>query len=220
MYINAYVQTYGIANLPQALNLPFQADGPTIQNIATVNATCLNNNANPCIDGTYHNSATPGVTEQAFATGQAGADMGFSEQSFYINTYAQPAPLYVAPAVWGNQPQPLLFSDSFVTSTANCPVQSQCSADATAFTTLMTGQAMKAYIVESADQGGPWRTLLVATEPFYSRPEITSNPMYNQYERVFETAAPFPNNFSPALQTQMKAAICQQLKQTQPNYDC
>jgi thiamine pyridinylase len=220
MYINAYAQTYGTGRLNRAFVMP--PDPAVIQNMLTVAATCATNNANPCIDGTYHGSATPGVTEQAFATGQAGADMGFSEQSFYINTYAPAAPLYVTPAVWGNQPQPLLFSDAFVTSSANCPNGTPCSADAAAFTTLMSGQAVKAYIVEALDlgSGSPWRTLLVATQPFYARPEIANNPMYQQYTPVFATALAFPNMFTGSLQTQMKTQICQALKAAQPNYSC
>lgn len=223
IYINAYVQNYGYGQIARSVTAP--PDPATISNIIDVTATCANGAVNNCINGTYHNSPTPGPTEKAFATGQAGADVGFSEQSLYINYYAPgaPPPLYVTPAVWGNQPQPLLFSDAFVTSSANCPPQSPCAADATLFTTLMTSAAMKTFIVESQDVpegGAPARTLLVATEPFYAQPEIANDPFYRQLTPVFANAQPFPNDFTADIQDRMKHQICQALQSQQPGYDC
>jgi len=220
IYINAYVQNYGIGQIGQAMVMP--PDPATISNMISMTATCANAGVNNCTNGVYHNSATPGPTEQVFANGQAGSDMGFSEQSFYINVYAATRwPLYVTPAVWGNLPQPILFSDAFVTSSANCAPQSACAADATAFTTMMTGAAMKTYIVTSQDLGNmPWRTLLVATQPFYGQPLIANNPLYQQYQTVFSAAAPFPNAFTANVQNAMKAQICTALQVQAPQYDC
>lgn len=219
IYINAYVQQYGYGAINQSMQMP--ADTGVITNLVNLTNTCANAGTNNCTNNTYH-SGPNGDTEHVFATGNAGADIGFSEQSFYVNYYGPVAPLYAVPAAWGQTPQPLLFSDSFVTSRATCGPGSQCAADATALTSLMTSLAMKNYIVESQDlpQGTPWRTLLVAQSAFYQQPQIQSNPMYQQYQQIFATAQPFPNNFTAAVQAQMKTGVCQALQAQQPSYSC
>lgn len=224
IYINAYVQQYGYANIAQAMNMP--PDNQAITNLVNLTNTCAFASANNCTNGTYHGSPN-GTTEQTFATGHAGADIGFSEQSFFVNLYGPVSPLYAVPAAWGQALQPLLFADSFVTSAATCTNGSACGNDAAAFTTLMTSLPMKNYIVQSRDlpQGTPWRTLLVSQTNFYSQPQIQANPMYAQYWPVIRPGAqpapqPFPNTFTAQLQTQMATSICQALKVQQPNYVC
>lgn len=219
MYINGYVQTYGYGQISQAMTMP--PDPTVITNIAQFTDTCAYNNINNCTNNFFHNQPN-GTTEQVFATGNASDDMGFSEQSFYVNFNGWNASLYVTVAQWGQQNQPLLYSDTFVTSKATCPSASQCASDATAFTTLMTGAAMKTYIVTTQDlpAGSPWRTLLVATQPFYSQPEIMNNALYQQFTRVFSNGQAYPNSFTAAVQDSMGTQICAALKAQRPNYYC
>ncbi|HEX8064593.1 MAG TPA: hypothetical protein VF535_15430 [Allosphingosinicella sp.] len=226
IYINAYVQLHGYGAIGQAMNPNIPPDPATITNLVNLTDTCAYASANNCTNGTYHNSPN-GTPEQTFATGHAGADMGFSEQSFFVNLYGPVTPLYAVPAAWGQTPQPLLFSDSFVTSAATCTNGSACGADAAAFTTLMTALPMKNYIVKSQDlpQGTPWRTLLVAQTSFYGQAAIQANPMYAQYWPVIRPGAqpapqPFPNAFTAQLQTQLGTSVCQALKAQQPQYVC
>lgn len=220
-YINTYVQTYGLSSLPQAMQMP--PDNAVIKQLVALSDTCEKSGVNPCTNNTFHNLPN-GASEQVFASGQASSDMGFSEQSFFVNLYRSPqnAPLYVTPVPWGEKPQPLLFQDGFVTSAATCAPGSNCASDAQAFTTMMTSVATKNYIVQSQDlaAGTPWRTLLVANQKFWQQPLITGNSYYQQLQPIFTTAAPFPNNFTAQVQTTMGNQICTALKQLQPSYAC
>lgn len=219
MYINAYVQQYGLSSLPQAMQMP--PDSIVIANLIQLTDTCDDAGTNNCTNNTYHNEAN-GTTEQVFATGNAGSDMGFSEQSFFINYYGPVSPLYAVSAPWGPTLQPLMYADAFVSNSSTCAPGSQCAADATAFTTLMTALPMKNYIVESQDlaAGSPWRTLLVSTQAFYSQPQIQANPMYQQYVQAFPTAAAYPNDFTAAVQSSMAFGICGALQAQRPAYVC
>jgi len=219
IYINGYVQTYGYGQIAQSMQMP--PDNAVITNLVSLSNTCAYQNVNNCTNNYYHNQPN-GATEQVFATGQASSDMGFSEQSFFVNLYGPVNPLYVTPTPWGQNPQPLLFSDAFVSSKATCGPSTACATDATAFTTLMTGVAMKNYIVESQDlpSGAPWRTLLVSNAGFWQQPQILNNPLYQQYSRVFATAQPFPNTFTAVQQATMGSQICAALKAQQPAFVC
>lgn len=222
-YINAYVQRYGLNAIPQAMQMP--PDNAVISQLVALSDTCQKKGVgiNQCTNGYFYNGT--GVTpEQAFATGQSSTEMGFSEQSFYVNLYrsSQSAPLYVIPVPWGQNAQPLLFQDSFVTSASTCKPGSQCSRDAQAFTTMMTGVAMKNYIVQSQDlpAGTPWRTLLVPTQPFWQQSQIVNNAYYQQLRPILDSAAPFPNNFTESVQTAMDTQVCVALKAQRPQFDC
>jgi hypothetical protein len=219
MYINGYVQTYGYGAIGNAMKMP--PDPTVINNIVAFTDTCTSNNTNNCTNNYYHNQAN-GTTEQVFATGNASDDMGFSEQSFYVFYYGWNASLYVTVAQWGSQNQPLLYSDTFTTSRATCGPGSACATDATALSTLMTSAAMKNYIVKGQDlpQGSPWRTLLVATQPFYSQPEIMNNAMYQQFTRVFNNGQAYVNNFTAATQQEMTSQICAALQAQRSDYYC
>jgi hypothetical protein len=220
IYTNAFVQTYGYGSIAKAQTMP--PDAAATNNLSDLLNFCWNvfSSANPCVNKTYHGYA-PGTMEQNFALGQSASVVGFSEQSFYINL-AQQGPLYVAPMPWAGSPQPLLFADGFVTNSTTCTRPSPCSADADNFVALMTSAGMKAFIVESMDlpAGSPWRTLLVATMPFYQRPEIVNNSMYNQYSKVFPIAGPFPNNYTAAIEQSMDTNICAALKVRVAGYTC
>lgn len=220
IYINAYVQAHGgYGSISQSMQMP--PDTSVITNLVNLTNNCAYAGSNNCTNNTYHNGAN-GTTEQVFATGQASNDMGFSEQSFYVNLYGPVSPLYIIPTPWGQTPQPLLFEDAFVTNKTTCAPSTACATDAQNFTTLMTGVAMKNYIVQSQDlpANSPWRTLLVATADFWSQQSIINNAFYSQYRQVFATAQPFPNTFTAALQTSMGNQICSALQAQQPAYVC
>lgn len=219
IYINAYVQTYGYGQIAQAMTMP--PDAGVIANLVSLSDACGLAGVDICTNNTVH-GLNNGGAEQIFATGGAGADMGFSEQSFFVNLYGPVTPLYVIPTPWGKAPQPLLFQDAFVTSAANCPTASPCAGDAQALTTLMTSMAMKTYITQSQDlpAGSPWRTLLAANANFWNQPAVQANPVYQQVSGVFSTAQPFPNNFTATTQTGMGIAICKALQASRPAYVC
>lgn len=218
-YVNAYVHTHGPDALPKAETFP--PDPAVVRNLAILAGECLQDGKNKCTDGLYHD-APDGTADEAFATGRASADMGFSEQSFYMRLYAPAKPLYVVPATLGDKKQPLLYEDSFVTSKATCAPGSPCASDADAFIAMMTGVAMKNYIVQSRDlpPGSPWRTLLVANRGFWDQKEIAENEFYRQLRPVFDTAKPFPNDFTPEHQSRMSAAICAAVKAQQADVNC
>lgn len=216
IYINSFVQRYGYGQIANAFTVP--ADPAVIGDLKTLTSYCatVTLTGNPCTNGTNHSldSKNPGAPERIFASGSTAVDVGFSERSFFIATAGAQPPSTIIPVPWSTNPQPLLYADSFVTSAANCAPGSSCTADAQAFTDMMTGLDMRNYIVKSADlaAGSPWRTLLVANAAFYEQPEIMNNRLYQQYSKVFATAQPFPNNFTAALQTAMKQGVCRGLK--------
>jgi thiamine pyridinylase len=219
IYINAYVQTYGYQNIAKAFVMP--ADPTVIANLESIVATCELELANPCVDGTNHGQPD-GAIERVFANGNAGSDMGFSEQSFYVVLNQSIAGnLTIIPATWGEKPQPLLYSDTFVTNKSTCS-SAPCQGDSAAFTSLMTGSDMKSYIAFSHDLSPdmPPRHLLVATQPFWDLAEVKNDPIYRQVAAVVQTGQPFPNDFTEQQQLGMDAKICAALKADVPNYNC
>lgn len=218
MYINAYVQTYGY-KIESAMRMP--PDPKVIANLVQLTDSCAFGSINNCTNGWYQNSGNS-AAERAYANTLAWTDISSSEQSFFINLYGADRPLYAIPAPWGSAPQPLLFADIFVSNRSTCPPASPCASDATAFTTLMTGAAMKTYIVTSQDlpTGAPWRTLLAATQPFYQQTIIEKSFLYEQLTKIFSSARPFPNSFTQDQQAAMESQICTALKAQRPNYAC
>jgi thiamine pyridinylase len=219
IYINAYVQTYGYPNIAKALIMP--PDAAVIANLQALVATCEFGPANSCIDGTNH-AQTDGTIERVFAAGNAGSDMGFSEQSFYVllNQLVS-GNLTMVPAAWGENPQPLLFSDSFVTSKSTCSAAA-CQDDSAAFTAIMTAAAMKSFVAFSQDLSPdmPPRHLLVATQPFWNLDQVKADAIYGQVVPVVQGGQPFPNDFTKQKQAEMDAQICAALKAGVPGYKC
>lgn len=226
MYINGYVQAYGYGRIAEATQMP--PDDAVIANLVALTDTCAVGEVNKCTNGAYKNTVgeSNGALEHVFTSGQASNSTGFSEQSFYINHYGPVTPLYATPAVWGPSPQPLLFSDAFVSSAATCGGATPCAGDASTFTALMTGREMKNFIVESRDlgPGAPKRTLLVSNAAFWDQPQILNDPLYRQYSKALPTAKPFPNAFTKTLKADMGGQICDalkaKLKPKQQNYAC
>jgi hypothetical protein len=219
IYINAYVQTYGYENLSKAMVMP--PDPAVMANLEKLLATCEFNSTNSCVDAINHHSPD-GTIERVLANGNATSDMGFSEQSFYILlNQSVSGTVAVIPATWGEKPQALLFSDTFVTNKSSCS-SDICQADSAAFTSLMTGVDMKKYVAFSHDLSpdGPPRHLLVANAAFWSDADVKADLIYQQIAPVIQNARPFPNDFSAALQADMDAKICDGLKKTVLSYAC
>jgi hypothetical protein len=219
IYINAYVQTYGYQSLPKALVMP--PDPAIIANLKALVTTCEFQMNNSCVDGTNHGKPD-GTIERFFANGNARSDMGFSEQSFYVFLNQSVAGnVTIVPAAWGERPQPLLYSDTFVTNKSTCSAD-PCQTDSTAFTSLMTSSRMKSYIAFSGDLSSdmPPRHLLVATQPFWCLDQVKSDPVYQQVAPVLRTAQPFPNAFTKQQQKEMDSKICSALKTQISRYKC
>lgn len=219
IYINAYVQTYGYQNISKALAMP--PDRAVISNLKALVTTCEFQTVNSCIDGTNH-GAPDGTIERLFATGNAGSDMGFSEQSFYIVlNQTVPGNVTVIPAPWGERRNPLLYADTFVTNKSTCAAN-PCQSDSAAFTSVMTSANMKSYIAFSQDLSSdmPPRHLLVATQPFWNLPSVAADPIYQQVFPVVQRGKAFPNEITPAKRQEMDVAICTALQAEIPGYNC
>lgn len=219
IYINAYIQTYGYQSLSKAFVMP--PDPVVVDHLKSLMLTCDSGSANSCVDKTNHNSSD-GTIERVFANGNADAEIGFSEQSFYILLNQSVSKnLIVVPATWGASPQPLLYSDSFVTNKSSCSSDT-CQNDSAAFTSMMTGLEMKKYIAFSQDltPDMPPRHLLVATASFWNDDDVKNDPIYQQVAPIVRNAQPFPNSFLPDLQSEMDTRICGQLTKAMPNYSC
>jgi hypothetical protein len=219
IYINAYVQAYGYQNISKALAMP--PDPAVIANLKAMVATCEFGAANSCVDGTNH-AQTDGTIERVFAAGNAGSDMGFSEQSFYVLLNQSVAGnVAIVPAAWGENPQPLLYSDTFVTNNSTCS-DAACQGDSAAFTAMMTGSAMKRFIAFSQDLSVdmPPRHLLVATQPFWNLDQVKTDLIYQQVAPAVQSGQPFPNDFTKQKQLEMDAKICVALKTAVPSYKC
>lgn len=219
IYINSYVQTYGYQEIAKAQVMP--PDPAVIAHLKALVTTCQFQSNNTCVDGTNH-KRPDGAIERIFATGNAGTDMGFSEQSFYVVlNQSVSGSITMIPAPWGEHPQPLLYSDTFVTNKSTCSAD-PCQSDSAAFTTLMTGSDMKKYITFSGDLSPdrPPRHLLVATQPFWSLKDVTADPIYRQLLPIVQTGEPFPNDFTEERKADMGSQICTALQAQVPGYKC
>lgn len=177
-YFQAYVQSHAGTSASDAARAPI--DAAVIARLAKFGTYCALSNADPCIDGTFHN-AKDGAVEQDFVAEQAANDTGFSERSFFLALYQQtPAPLILVPVPWGDQASAskLVYSDAFVTSHVACG-KDPCETDAAGFAAFMTIAATKKYIAMAGDLpgGSPARHLIVATKPFYDDDDVKADPM-------------------------------------------
>ncbi len=218
IYINAYVQAFGYQNIAKALTMP--PEPSVIANLKALAGTCDFASTNSCINGTNH-AEPDGTIERVFASGNATSDMGFSEQSFYILLNRPNGSVTIVPATWGEKPQPLLYSDTFVTNKSTCS-SAACQDDSAAFTALMTGIKMKNYIAFSRDllANEPPRHLLVATQRFWAQPKVRHDPIYAQVATIVRDGQPFPNDFTQQKQSEMDTALCATLKADVPGYKC
>ncbi|GAN54017.1 type 2 periplasmic-binding domain-containing protein [Tanticharoenia sakaeratensis] len=220
IYMNAYAQDHGYESLSAAMKKAPDAD--VIHDLAALAATCSQGTRNPCADGTL-TRAPDGEIDRQFAIGESVADIGFSEQSFYIDRYAPKGATVptMIPVAWGRSPAPMLYSDAFVTSAQTCS-NAACGRDAEAFTRMMTGAAMKTFIAFSEDLRGhaPPRHLLVATRPFWDQSRVRKDPVYRQVIPAVRTARAFPSDLDGATRDTMALDICRALRRSIPSYDC
>jgi hypothetical protein len=219
IYINAYVQTYGYQDIAKALVMP--PDAAVIDSLRALVATCDFEATNTCVNGTNH-AQPSGTIERVFAAGNASSDMGFSEQTFYIALNQSVAgSITLVPAAWGAKPQPLLFSDAFVTNKSTCSA-SACQDDSAAFTGLMTSSGMKSYIAFSQDLSSdmPPRHLLVATQPFWDLDQVKNDPIYQQLAPFVRDGKAFPNSVRAQQKDDMESQICRALKEKVTSYKC
>jgi hypothetical protein len=81
---------------------------------------------------------------------------------------------------------------------------------------------MKKYIVFSHDLSPdmPPRHLLVATAAFWDDKVVKGDSIYQQVAPIVQNAQPFPNDFTPSLQSDMDKGICVELKKSITGYKC
>lgn len=219
-YLFGYAQNNGYANIAAALTSPIDQD--VIANINTISNECAYGGTNECITQAGYKSLPDGQVAKLFATDVTSTYMGFSEQSFYIELFGGDiSQLSLIPMLWGTAQTPMLYTDAFVTSSANCSAD-PCLADATAFTDFMISDEMRNYIAFSEDlpDGTPPRHLAVATQSFYQQAEVTADPIYSQLVNYLPTANAFPNFLMEADQAKIHQGTCQALKAINPAYEC
>lgn len=221
-YINAFVQTYGYDAWKQALVMP--PDPAIIKKISDFVSFCVFSESNGCVNGYYHN-APDGTVERVLASGNASNGLGFLERSFYIQLYEpSPQPLSLVPLPWGNTAQAdrVTYSDALVTNSATCST-APCRTDSIAFAAFLTSAKIKSYIAFSADlpPGTPPRHLLPATQPFYAQTVVKNDPVYQQASKFISGRLfPYPNIFTPDLQSNLLRALCPALQQPIPSWQC
>jgi thiamine pyridinylase len=223
LYIHAYIQMHTGSDMRDALKMP--PDQNVIARMAELGSACDFAKSDPCVDATYHN-ARDGSVELAFDSEHAGADLGFSERSFYLQLFQHhPQRLALIPLPWGNtsHSRRVVYSDAFVTSKATCG-NSPCQADSTGFETFMTKADTKKFIAFAEDlpAGSPPRHLLVATQPFYALKAVKADPIYTQVLSALfaRDIVAYPNIFTPDLKYQLLSGICPLLKQSSPGWIC
>lgn len=219
-YLFGYAQNNGYANIASALTDPI--DPSVVANINTISSECAFSGANDCITQSGYKSLPDGQVAKLLADGTTSTYMGFSEQSFYIELFGGDlSQLSLTPMLWGTQQTPMLYTDAFVTSQANCAAD-PCLSDAKAFTGLMVSDQMRNYIAFSGDLPGgtPPRHLAVATQSFYQQANVKSDPIYSQLIPYLPTANAFPNFLMAQDQAYIHQGTCQALQALNPAIEC
>lgn len=219
-YLFGYAANNGFANIATSLTAPI--DTAVVANLNTVSNECAFNSANECITQSGYKSESDGQVAKLLSNGTTSTYMGFSEQSFYIELFGGDiSQLYLIPMLWGTTQSPMLYTDAFVTSQANCSV-APCLTDAIAFTDIMITDDMRNYIAFSQDlpAGSPARHLAVATRSFYAQAAVIGDPIYSQLIPVVNGANAFPNYITEAEQASIHQGVCTDLKAINPAYEC
>ncbi|MEM7248725.1 MAG: hypothetical protein AAF533_25570 [Acidobacteriota bacterium] len=164
---------------------------------------------NPCLDGTYqYNTAA----EDAFAAGASNGYIGYTERLFYIlQAMTDPMLPDVTSAPIGGGTNPVMFVDALVFN-PNC--DGECLEASQAFATFMSRTEVRSVIAFSLDglPGTPPRYLLQARADFYTSEPAVSDPMYEAYVPIVESAQPLPSQGFPDSRKALDAALTEALE--------
>src|SRR4051812_16244727 len=211
-YMDGWADTNSADRLPEALALPL--DSQTLSVFDQVVRSCARgSNTNPCLDGTFKDNTK---AEEAFASGQANAFMGYTERLFFIRKANSALPLpQVISVPLGAGSHPVVFVDALILN-AHCT--GTCATDAQAFSEYMSTPEVRGIIAFSLDapQGSLPRYLLQASQSFYESPQARSDPMYPQYTAIVRGAKAYPNRGFPEGRKALQTAIQQSLQGQPP----
>jgi thiamine pyridinylase len=201
----------GYAAVVPAMTQPI--DSSVAAAYTEVMANCTVNGANPCVNGTYHNSSNPALVWQQYMQGLYTNTTGFSENSFYISQAGGKQPSYIAPMLlsYRGVNNPLAYTDGLVINNSSCT--GQCVQDVYAFATFYNSPAIRNYICFSQDAPGvPPRRLSPAIASFWSQQVVSSDPWYTQFKSGFGMAQAFPNQGMQAARGSLETQLCTYMK--------
>jgi thiamine pyridinylase len=208
-YLDAWADGHDNAPASVQTAYPLPLDEVTVAPLRALTDSCASSGKNPCLDKTYKDNTK---AELAFAQGQAGGFVGYSERLHYIVAAAPSAPLpKVISAPMGNGNKPISFTDALVTS-ASCT--EACRDDADAFITFMSALERRQLIAFSQDvppdapAGVTPRYLLQALSSFYTTEPAASNPIYRALQPVVTSQSrSFPNAGFPQARGELSRAL-------------
>ena len=194
VYLDAWADTNDAAKLADAYVPP--VDAATMSLWQPLVRSCAGSppaNANPCLDGTFHDNTS---AEAAFAAGRANGFIGYTERLFYILTARPAQKPSVISAPLGGGSHPVMFVDVLV---VNRHCTGGCRNRANAFILYMTRVSTRTLIAFSQDAppGAIPRYLLQANADFYRQAEARQDLFYPQFWSFIQNATPFPNQGFP-----------------------
>lgn len=215
-YLDGYTDLFGFDRVTEALEKPI--DPQVIKNLVKMSSECAVNETNGCVNNYYNEDPNAGYQD---FSGGADSFIGFSENSFYIRlSDTKHLPLFATPAPYGNQLEPLVFTDTLAVNSSTCKNE-QCQANAVKFIDYMSSVETKLWIAfsEDLDSGTPPRRSLPAIKAFYEQPRVQQDELYPQFAPVVKNQkANFPNSISDNKKIAMYQEICREFNQQEPGY--
>lgn len=215
-YLDGYTDLFGFDKVTEALEKPI--DRQVMNNLIEMSSECAVNGTNGCVNNYYNEDPNAGY--QDFLAG-ADSFIGFSENSFYIRlSDPRQLPLFATPAPYGQQLEPLVFTDTLAVNSSTCKNQ-ECHANAVKFIDYMSSVDTKLWIAfsEDLDSGTPPRRSLPAIKAFYEQPRVQQDELYPQFApAVKNQKANFPNSISDNKKIAMYQEICREFNQQEPEY--
>jgi ABC-type glycerol-3-phosphate transport system substrate-binding protein len=215
-YLDGYADLFGFDEVTEALAKPI--DSQVMNNLVAMSAECEVNGTNGCLNNYYNEDPNAGYED--FLAG-ANSFIGFSENSFYIRlSDSQQLPLFATPAPYGEELQPLVFTDTLVVNSTTCSDR-ECQASAVKFIDYMSSVDTKLWIAFSEDlnSGTPPRRSLPAIKAFYEQPRVKQDELYPQFAPALANAnANFPNSIYEDKKIAMYREICTEFKQQEAEY--
>jgi hypothetical protein len=214
-YADFYIGDNGFESIPQALNTP--PNEATVDEMSRLFAECTFNNENPCLGEAYQDESQPAI---AFATGKALSTIGFSESLYYIETNnSSGGTVYINAAPLGGSIAPMIYTDGFTLNAQNC--DAQCQADAYAFSDYYLSSDVQLWISMGYDGStGVPRYVLPAQTDFYTLPQITGNPYFDEFIPAIENGAPFPTDNYVEARDVLFQEVCADLDGLMPDNPC